>query len=108
MFEWVTVDELAESKGLPVTDATGRAWAGRSVLAVNAFIARRRPDLPAQGTDPTDPDYADVRLGAVLLAQAVLDRRATAADSADIYTYPARLMDANVSNLLGLDLPGFA
>lgn len=104
MFEWVTVQDLADAKGLPFADAEGQAWAVRSCDATNAFITRRRPDLPAAGTEPTDPAYADVRLGAVLLAQAVYERRGVGAES-DIYTYPARLLDANVSELLGLNRP---
>lgn len=108
MLEWVSVDELAKSKGIPINDQDARAWAARCVDATNAFIARRRPDLPQAGFKPDDPTYADVRLGAVLLAQAVYDRRGIGADPGDIYTYPARLMDANVSELLGLNLPVIA
>ena len=104
MFEWVTVLDLADAKGVPFAEAEGQAWAVRSCQAVNAFIARRRPDLPTPGTTPDDPGYADVRLGAVLLAQAVYDRRGVSTE-ADIYTYPARLMDANVAELLGLNRP---
>ena len=101
---WVTVTELAESKGLPFAEAEDQAWAVRSCDAVNAFVARRRPDLPADGLTPNDPAYADVRLGAVLLAQAVYERRGVAGEN-DMWTYPARVLDANVSELLGLNRP---
>lgn len=104
---WVTTEQVATAAGQDPAAPPDVAWLQTVTDATNAYIARKRPDLPETGYTETDGRYADVCAGAQLLAVTMYQRRGGGAEF-DMYTYPARMVDANIRALLGLDLPVIA
>ena len=102
----ITDTELCATLGIGPAGPADDTWLTRCVDATNALVARWRPDIPTAGTTITD--YPDVHAGALALAAKLYRTRGGSDDAGatpDLYTYAARLVDANTAMLLGIDGP---
>lgn len=107
MFEWITTADVRAAIGIDPAAPVDHEWLTTCTDAVNAYVNRKRPDLPGVGYGTDAAELADVRTGAVLLAVSMYQRRGGDMQY-DPYALPARMVDANVRALLGLDRPVIA
>lgn len=95
---WITSNDVKAYLGLTPFDTVDDAHVTTCVNAATAWLAGLRPDLNPSGSVP-----GDVKLGLIMVAAGVYDRRGSQGDATvGEWAGPGPVIDSTVMQLCGL------